>query len=195
MRNRGIVIFAAGLLGALGVGWLGFPAVLYQRTPQPFQFSHAVHTGEKGGMKCEDCHALREDGSFTGIPTLEKCAACHQAPLGTTKDEKYFVERYVTPNREIPWEVYSRQPENVWFSHASHLKLARLACRECHGDHGKTDKLRPFERNRISGYSRDIWGPSIVRLGWQPRRGMKMDDCVECHHQKGLNHSCMDCHK
>jgi menaquinone reductase, multiheme cytochrome c subunit len=195
VRSRGIIVFAAGLLAALGVGWLGFPKVLYQRTPQPLQFSHAVHTGEKAGMKCEDCHSLRDDGSFSGIPALEKCAGCHSAPLGTTPAEKQLVEQFVTPNREIPWAVYSRQPENVWFSHAPHLKLAKLECKECHGEHGKTDKLRPYERNRISGYSRDIWGQSISRMGWQPRRGMKMDDCVDCHHKNGQNYSCMDCHK
>ncbi len=195
MTIRGTAVFAAGLLASLTAGWLGFPSVLYERTPQPLDFSHAVHTGEKGGMKCEDCHALREDGSFTGIPALEKCAGCHAQPLGTDPREKLFVERYVTPNREVPWAVYSRQPENVWFSHAPHLKLAKLDCGECHGDHARTDRLRPFERNRISGYSRDIWGNSIARAGWQPRRGMKMDDCADCHRRHGREHSCMDCHK
>ena len=105
------------------------------------------------------------------------------------------MEKYVTPNREIPWAVYSRQPENVWFPHAPHLKLAKLDCAECHGDHGKTTRLRPFERNRISGYSRDIWGPSISRISARQRPGMKMDDCVDCHHEHGLSHSCMECHK
>jgi cytochrome c553 len=92
VRNRGIIVFAAGLLAALGAGWLGFPKVLYQRTPQPLQFSHAVHTGEKAGMKCEDCHSLREDGSFSGIPAVAQCAGCHSAPLGTTAAEKQLVE-------------------------------------------------------------------------------------------------------
>jgi hypothetical protein len=191
---RGTIAFLTGITASLCAGWLGFPKVLYERTPQPFNFSHAVHTGDKGGMKCEDCHALREDGSFSGIPRLEKCAGCHAAPMGTTTDEKVLVEKYVTPNREIPWAVYARQPENVWFPHAPHIKLAKLDCRECHGEHGKTDRLRAYEQNRISGYSRDIWGASISRTG-MARRGMKMDDCIACHEQKGLKHSCMDCHK
>jgi hypothetical protein len=63
------------------------------------------------------------------------------------------------------------------------VNRARLKCEGCHGDHGRTDKLRPYQVDRISGYSRDIW------------RGKKMTDCVACHHQQGLEHSCLDCHK
>jgi hypothetical protein len=34
-------------------------------------------------------------------------------------------------------------------------------------------------------------GPlSLRRAG-----GMRMDDCVACHRQNGLEHSCLDCHK
>ena len=145
---RGKLVFFAGMAAALAAGWAGFPYALYERRPQPLQFNHAVHMGDKGSMKCEDCHALRDDGSFAGIPALEKCSGCHAQPLGQTQAEKVLVEKYVTPNREIPWEVYSRQPENVWFPHSPHIKLAKLACAECHGDHGKTTSLRPFERNR-----------------------------------------------
>lgn len=192
---RGKLLFFGGVAAALAAGWAGFPYALYERVPQPLQFNHAVHTGEKGGMKCEDCHSLRDDGSFAGIPTLDKCAACHAQPLGSTPAEKLLVEKYVTRNREIPWAVYSRQPENVYFSHAPHVKLAKLDCAECHGSQGKTTSLRPFERNRISGYSRDIWGPNIARISFGKRPGMKMDDCIGCHRQHNLTHSCMECHK
>lgn len=182
------------MTAALAAGWVGFPYALYQRIPQPLEFNHAVHM-DKASMKCEDCHAIRDDGSFAGIPAVAQCAGCHAQPLGSTPAEKVLVEKYVTPNREIPWAVYSRQPENVYFPHAAHVKLAKLACAECHGDHGKTTRLRPFERNRVSGYSRDIWGPSMARISARKRPGMKMDDCIDCHHERGLSHSCMECHK
>lgn len=191
---RGKLFFAAGLLASLSAGWLGFPSILYEQVPQPLDFNHVAHT-DKASMSCQDCHSLREDGTFSGIPNVESCAACHAEPMGTTKAEKLLVERYVKPQREIPWLVYSRQPENVWFSHAPHLKLAELECTECHGDHGKTQRLRPFERNRISGYSRDIWGASISRIGAGRRPGMKMDDCIDCHRSNHREHSCIDCHK
>lgn len=194
MRLRGTLFFAAGLLASLSAGWLGFPSVLYERIPQPLDFSHAAHA-EKASMACTDCHSLGEDGVFSGIPRVENCAACHAEPMGATANEKLLVERYVKPNREIPWLVYSRQPENVRFPHAPHITLAKLECGECHGDHGKTERLRPFERNRISGYSRDIWGPSIARISGGKRPGMKMDDCIDCHRSHNREHSCMDCHK
>ena len=182
MTHRGTWLFWAGAAAAAGAGWGGLPAVLYHRQVQPVAFSHRAHT-EKGGMKCEDCHEFREDGSFAGIPRLEKCAGCHAAAMGTTAAEKQFIEGYVKPQREVPWASYSRQPENVYFSHAVHVKAARLECASCHGDHGQSETLPAYEEDRISGYSRNVW------------RGMKMDDCVACHRQHGTENSCLDCHK
>jgi hypothetical protein len=195
MKYRGTVFFFAGFLATLGAGWYGFPKALYERAAQPFSFSHKTHTGEKVGMSCEDCHGFREDGRFAGVPGVESCAGCHAEPVTPSADEKVLVEQYVKPNREIPWLVYARQPENVFFNHASHVKLAKLACEECHADHGKSVTLRPFERNRISGYSRDIWGASMARVSSAKRPGMKMDDCARCHHENGRENACLDCHK
>ncbi len=180
------------MLAALGAGWIGFPKAIYKSRPQPVDFSHKVHA-EKAGSQCEDCHALRDDGTFAGIPTLDKCAACHAAPMGSTVAEKNFIDRYVTPNREPQWLSYSRQPENVYFSHATHLKAGGLKCEQCHGDQKSNDKPRLQQIDIISGYSRDVL-PVGAALETKPR-SMKMDDCVECHNRRGLEHSCLDCHK
>ena len=67
---RGFIPFGAGAALALAAGWIGFPYAVYRVQPQPVDFSHQVHT-EKAGAKCEDCHALRDDGSFAGVPTLK----------------------------------------------------------------------------------------------------------------------------
>jgi len=180
----------------LAVGWAGFPRLLYRSSAQPFSFSHKVHQGEKVGMKCEDCHALRADGSFGGVPTLDKCSGCHAAPMTTTAAEKILVERYVTPNREVPWLVYSRQPDNVYFPHAPHLKSGKFTCEQCHRDHGKTDKLRPYEVSRINGYGKDVWGSSISRISFSGKvDGMRMDNCVACHKANHVADSCLACHK
>lgn len=194
MRNR--VAFLAGLLAALGAGWAGFPRAIYRSRPQPVDFSHKVHI-DKAGAKCEDCHNFRQDGSFAGLPMLDQCAACHAAPMGTTAEEKKFIDAYVTPHKEPLWLDYARQPENVAFSHITHVKRAQLKCERCHGNEGSAEHLRPFVDDRVSGYSRDIWG-----AGGRP--GMKMDDCVNCHRQNahsgassgpGGERSCLDCHK
>jgi hypothetical protein len=196
MKYRGKIMFLAGLAVMLLAGWRGFPLILYQRAAQPVQFSHVVHQ-DKAGMKCADCHSFREDGSFTGIPALDKCAGCHTQAMGTTAEEKRFIDAYVTPNREVPWRVYARQPENVYFSHIEHVKLGGLQCVGCHGPQGQTDKLRPYEEDRISGYSRDIWGHSMSRIGLRPGDGKKMTDCESCHYERGVAQaeSCLACHK
>ena len=133
--HRGQILFLAGVGLALAAGWRAFPLLRFERVPQPVAFSHKIHT-DKAGAKCEDCHSLGADGAWTGVPPLDKCAGCHAQPMGTSAEEKRFIDGYVTPNREVRWQVYARQPENVHFSHAAHIKLARLACRQCHGAQG-----------------------------------------------------------
>lgn len=185
---RSVLFFAGGVLLTAIPGWLAFPNLLYKRVPQPVAFNHQTHTG-KGGMGCTDCHSTREDGSFAGVPALAQCATCHAAPMGATKAEKDFIDNYVTPAREPAWQVYWRQPDNAWFPHAAHVTRAKLACEKCHGDHGKSTTLPLFEVNRVSGYSREVMG----RKGRSA--GMRMDNCIQCHHEHGLNHSCLDCHR
>jgi hypothetical protein len=196
VNRRHLIAFAAGLSLALALGWLGLPHLLYARSEQPLRFSHSLHASDKTGYKCEDCHALGEDGRFAGIPALASCSGCHAEAQGTTADEKRLVEEYVKPGREIPWRIYARQPDNVHFPHAVHVKRAGIACERCHGPHGSTDVLRPFESNRVSGYSRDIWGPSLSRLGNESWQGMKMSDCERCHAERGrARTSCLACHR
>lgn len=175
----------SALLGvgiALAGGWGLFSNVLFTSHDQPIQFSHVIHTGDAVGMTCEDCHTFREDGTFAGIPPTEQCASCHAEPLGTTENEKKFVETYVATGREVPWFVYSRQPDNAFFPHSIHVRKAGLECSVCHGDHGTSESLRPIELNRISGYSRDL-------------AALSMDRCIECHATNNRRSACLDCHK
>ena len=189
------MIVALGFAAALATGWFAFPAILYDSSDQPIQFSHASHAGPDLGLSCQDCHGFDGDGRFQGVPGIANCAGCHQEAQGTTDDERLLVDRYVTPATEVPWLIYARQPVNVHFSHAAHVRLAGIACERCHGPHGAGDRLRPFERNRLSGYSRDIWGRSISRLRRAEWEGMKMADCQRCHRERGASGSCLTCHK
>ncbi|MBI2429820.1 MAG: cytochrome C [Ignavibacteriales bacterium] len=124
-----------------------------------------------------------------------QCAECHAAPLGESESEKLLVETYITPNKEIPWLVYSRQPDNAFFSHAPHVTLGEMKCENCHGGHGTSEALRTYQENRISGYSRDIWGASISGISSNTWEGMKMDRCVRCHGDNGRRDGCVACHK
>jgi hypothetical protein len=183
MKIGRFLSYFSGLAISLAAGWTVLPQALYKEVPQPAPFSHAAHTGEKGGMQCTDCHAFRTDGTFAGIPKLETCAGCHAEPVGETASEKRFVEEFVKKEREPQWQIYSRQPDNAWFPHSVHVTRGKLACKSCHGSHGKSAALPPYRVNRISGYSQTVMA------------GMRMDNCVACHRQRGLSHSCLDCHK
>jgi hypothetical protein len=192
--KAGLLWFLAGLCSLLFFGWVVFPYALYERIEQPFQFSHKVHA-ETAGMTCDNCHAFTDAGRFAGIPKLAKCAECHAEILGANPNEKILVDEYVKKNREIPWLVYARQPQNAYFSHASHVKLANVPCDRCHGPHGVSDSLVAFARNRISGYSKDVWGSNIARVKNAAWDGMKMDDCAKCHDERNVPNTCLKCHK
>jgi hypothetical protein len=218
---KGWLFILAGLVSALIVGWVLFPMALYSSPPQPFNFSHVIHTdpdigieGETEEEVCLYCHAFREDGTFAGIPKLETCTMCHDDPdstMGDTEDEKIFLKEYVAEDKEVPWLVYSRQPDCVYFSHIAHVTNGEIACGHCHGDHGKRDDMPVYKENRLTGYSIDIWGRNIAGYsdGIRPvttdlkeadkdyvrtiqtedgekevvikMTRMKMDDCAECH--------------
>jgi hypothetical protein len=207
--KNGLVYFAAGLFPALIIGWLVFPAILYSKQAQPMNFNHALHMdpeivseikGDTETERCLYCHAFRNDGTFTGIPGIDVCSECHNKndfPLGESEEEELLIRDYVANKQEIPWLSYSRQPDCVYFSHIAHIEMGRLECMICHGAKGKNQVLPAFEKNRISGYSRNIWGKNISGLKRNTWDSMKMDDCAGCHKEKGHeeNNACFTCHK
>jgi hypothetical protein len=207
--RSGLIYFLAGLVPALFVGWVIFPIVLYSSQVQPLNFSHVIHLdpekvdgieGETELEKCLYCHSFRDDGTFAGIPRLETCTECHddpESPLGESSEEVKFLNGYVESEKEIPWLSYSRQPDCVYFSHIAHVKMGNLDCQTCHGDHAKTDQLPVYKKNRITGYSKNIWGKNILGYKRNTWDRMKMDDCAECHTKKGReeNNACFVCHK
>jgi menaquinone reductase, multiheme cytochrome c subunit len=197
-----ILFFIIGFAASLVVGWGIFPKLLYSQKHQPVEFNHALHQSEVSDG-CESCHYFREDGSFAGIPTLEICMECHEEALGESEAEEKFIEEYVTPEREIPWLVYSKQPACVYFPHAAHVLTAEMTCETCHGDIGNSDHMKVYEENRITGYSRDLWGKNMIGLKKNTWDRMKMDDCSACHVKENVRQGsvqtakggCFVCHK
>jgi hypothetical protein len=205
--RSGLIYFLAGLIPALIVGWVLFPMALYSKQPQPVSFNHAIHSNPDIGIegdteveRCLYCHGFRDDGTFAGIPRLEKCTECHddpESPLGEDPEEERFLKQYVAEEKEIPWFSYYRQPDCVYFSHVAHVRMGELDCGACHGDHGKKEELPAYQRNRLTGYSINIWGKNITGYKSNTWDRMKMDDCAECHTLKGHeeNNACFVCHK
>ena len=196
-----ILFFILGLAASLIVGWVVFPKVLYSQKKQPIEFNHALHN-ELVEDGCESCHFFREDGSYSGVPTLDQCIDCHEEVNGEDPEEARFVNEFVANNREVPWLIYSRQPQNVFFSHAAHVKMGEMDCVTCHGHIGESESLPIYKQNRISGYSIDIWGRNISGIKRNSWDRMKMDDCAECHRREGVNQNsvqtlrggCFVCH-
>jgi hypothetical protein len=125
---------------------------------------------------------------------------CHDDPefaLGESVEEERFLLDYVAYEKEVPWLVYSRQPDCVYFSHIAHVKMGEIDCQTCHGDHGETHELPVYKKNRLSSYSINIWGKNIAGLKTNSWDRMKMDDCAECHTKNNHeeNNACFVCHK
>jgi hypothetical protein len=195
IMSRNSLVFGFGLAVTLFAGWVAFPRALYVNRHQPIEFRHKIHAEKSGVADCAQCHAFRDDGEFAGLPSNDTCAGCHSDRIGTGPSEAMLVDGFLKPGHEIPWLVYSQQPANVWFSHAVHVKRAGLNCTGCHGSYGESDQVRLYQVNRISGYSRDIWGHSMSRFGRAPGDGMKMSDCEDCHRRRGVEVGCLGCHK
>lgn len=214
-----LVFAAAGLVIGLGVslavGWAAFPRLLYKEIRQPIDFNHKLHVEQVGS--CAGCHSFDEEGRFSGIPGLDKCQQCHAEAQGENPNEAILVRDYVSKGRQVPWLVYSRQPQCAFFSHSAHVfseKMQKMAgvkpgeagedpgsypgevCADCHGKQGETEHSRPFYANRITGESRDIYGKDITGAASHPWDRMKMDTCAGCHAKvKTHKEACFVCHK
>ena len=193
--RRFLLMFGLGFAVALLAGWVAFPRVLYVQKQQPLLFRHKTHAEKSGVAECSECHALRDDGTFAGVPAMEKCAGCHSDKIGESRAEATLVDTYIKPGHETPWLVYAQQPANVWFSHAIHVKRGGLKCEDCHAKYGESDHVKVYEVNRVTGYSRDIWGHSMSRLRRAPGDGMTMSDCENCHRARHIEAGCLGCHQ
>ncbi|EPR41728.1 Cytochrome c, class III, conserved region [Desulfovibrio sp. X2] len=169
-----------GLLFGLGFGWFVFPQLLYSEVRQPIPFNHKTHI-ENAGMSCEDCHKFRDDGSFAGYPDTAQCGECHADTTGgDTPGEKAIdklVTEYVQPGKEVEWQTYQYQPDNVFFTHSAHQAFE---CTQCHPDIGNSATAPVLYRDRLTGYSKTT---------------MKMDRCERCHAENGVSNACYVCHK
>ncbi|MGD8447101.1 MAG: cytochrome c3 family protein, partial [Desulfobacterales bacterium] len=135
------LFFIIGLVASLVVGWVIFPQLLYSKKEQPVDFNHALHN-ELVEDSCESCHFFREDGTFSGVPKLAQCIDCHEEVNGEDPEEEKFVTQYVAKGREVPWLVYARQPDCVFFSHIAHVKMGQMDCVTCHGHIGESESLK-----------------------------------------------------
>ncbi len=137
---------------------------------QPVAYNHRLHVG-KLELACDTCHETSTSGEAAGLPPLSTCAPCHAEANGTSAEEKKVVAA-VQAGREIAWARLYDVPRHVYFTHRRHVAVARLPCERCHGP--MRDQARPPPA-------------ALVALG--------MDDCIDCHRQRGAKRDCDSCHR
>ena len=171
MRRRFWLVLAVAALGAAsGAAWAISSLRRAAPVAQPIAFDHKKHLQEE--IACKDCHKQVEEGPYATFPTLKTCLLCHGEAKGKHPDEPK-VREYAAKGKEIPWARVNRLVGHVYFSHAAHVRDAKMDCKECHGDMKETS-----EAVTVSQISH-----------------LDMDRCMECHEEKGVSLDCLRCHK
>jgi len=168
---------AALLIFALGGADLGASAAADGSADSAsIPFSHRHHADEVG-VPCLFCHSGAMRSSEAGIPTLQKCMACHEAVSGQDAEARAEIDRVKAAfeaGRPVDWPDVYRQPDYVIFAHWPHLR-AGVACETCHGDVKAMDLV-------------------------EAQVDMNMGFCLECHSAQGGAEAarlvdCVVCHK
>src|SRR5689334_5353044 len=131
-----ITVLIAVMAIISGAGW----AVYQTQIPpeQPIQFPHKVHVNLQ--IPCLYCHPGAWRQASAGLPTEQKCWACHgqlkkyeNQPVITWPAELQKLAGYVQRNEPIKWVPVYQVPDFVHFNHRPHI-AAGLNCENCHGD-------------------------------------------------------------
>ncbi|MDD5542195.1 MAG: cytochrome c3 family protein [Acidobacteriia bacterium] len=137
--------------------------------PQPIQFNHSKH--KEAGLNCTDCHSGALDQAEAGLPQMSVCLGCHEAPLTQSKEEEK-IRTLAAAGNELAWIQVTRLPQDVYFSHRRHARLAHLECSVCHGGIGES--IRPPVR------------PAVT---------FSMSRCLDCHQKMHAYTNCYGCHR
>lgn len=170
-----LVIFS---LGIWGLYTTQVPPV------QPIEFPHKTHVNLQ--IPCLYCHPGAWRQASAGLPTEQKCWACHgqlkkyfqpPVPVNNWPVELQKLSQYVSENKPIKWVPVYQVPDFVHFNHRPHI-AAGLNCENCHGDMSKKT-VATLEQT--------------VNMGWcitchkaktetDPIKRTKLLDCSTCHY-------------
>lgn len=176
-----ILLFCIGgyftVTGAIGLG----RSKDYQ-PEQPIYYSHKVHAGTNQ-ISCLYCHGGAQVGKHANIPSVNICMNCHLAINeyngpdklykedgteinGTAEIQKLYKYAGFTPGKPwdpeqgkpIEWIKIHNLPDHVYFNHAQHVTVGKVACQTCHGEIQNMGEVKQF---------------SDLSMGW----------CVNCHRE------------
>jgi hypothetical protein len=141
---------------------------------QPIVFSHSKHlVGEHSPkLACTECHTGAERQAVAGLPSLDRCLQCHMKPQ-SDRPEEHVVRDVAARGGPFAWTQVTRNPGNVYFSHAAHTTIAKLTCTGCHGD--------------VASWTMPPGQPDL--------RLENMGVCVDCHRERAAPTACLTCHK
>ncbi|MCF8381246.1 MAG: cytochrome c family protein [Bacteroidales bacterium] len=128
---------------------------------QPIKFSHTIHAGQNQ-TNCLYCHPSAEYSKSAGIPSANVCMNCHLIVRSGTHSGTWEINKVIAAyenNMPVEWIRIHNNPDHVFFSHAQHVSVGKVACQECHGEVEKMDRLIQV---------------SDLSMGW----------CINCHREK-----------
>src|SRR3972149_6301623 len=163
-RPEGSIRRGPGVVALIALGLLAWGAWYLLAEPaisQPIQFPHKKHVEL---LECTDCHTRATKGPVAGPPSMETSLSCHSSGEGNSVEEKKLLA-FAERGLEVPWKRVWRLPSHVFFSHRTHVVVAKVKCQSCHGPMGTLD--RPPAR---------------------PLKTLSMNDCIACH-EKGVGPS------
>ena len=169
-----VVAVAIALLATLLLLWRG-QATAGTPADETLRFDHSKHVA--AGVPCLFCHPGVLEGAVAGIPSLAKCAGCHQNVQVTTaagQEQVDILLEHWSKGLPLRWPKVNDQPDFVSFTHRPHI-AAGVYCEACHGNVAGMTMARPAYR---------------INMGF----------CLACHAQQGVEKqdhltSCATCHK
>jgi hypothetical protein len=110
-------------------------------------------------------------GTRATLPDVSTCMTCHESALSKNPEEAKIRDA-AAAGKDLPWTQFTQVATHVYFSHRRHVQAGKIECATCHGAMQK------------------LSAPPTARF-----RPLDMDDCINCHTQRGLKTDCNDCHR
>ena len=189
---------------------MGVAVVENYEPDQPIWFSHSVHVCEND-IDCEYCHHSSRKSKHAGIPTSDVCMNCHKdiqegTKTGTEEISKIYAAIGFDPSTNsykgaegdttmhfgpqdsfegepVVWNKVHNLPDHVYFSHAQHVEVGGLDCKNCHGP------VETFTVGRVSNTELTNSQTEVTGLIELSKPTLTMGWCIECHNKANIDKS------
>ncbi len=151
---------------------------------QPILFPHSTHVNLQ--IPCLYCHPGAWRQASAGLPSQQKCWACHgqlkkyfqpPVPVENWPVELKKLNTFVLADKPIEWVPVYQVPDFVHFNHRPHI-AAGVNCENCHGDMSKKT-VATIEQTVNMGWCINC---HKSRTENDPVKRTKLLDCSTCHY-------------